>query len=504
MFMKKIRRFFSFTLVCVLAGLLIFFGKNFVFAEEESENLEIVCALEEIDESCNFISHEECQALLEKCKDYYEQESAAIEEDITETKTKERSYSNQVYLLNRKISQLNNEIYESNLIIKDIGIQVEDTEVSIEKTSLKIKETEKSLVEVLRIIYQEDQESLLEILLSEEKFSDFFNDLMSLEALSNQNKKLLQEIKTLKTYLGEQKEDLSVERLDLEKVVRVQTFQQKQSSVLKQDQEYLLRLTQAEYQEHLEEKEKIEAVATEIRARLFSLAGDTKAPTFGEAISVANLVTSQISVRTAFLLAIISQESAMGRNVGQCYVTNKVTGAGTYKDGSPLSRLMQSKQDLPIFLSMVGDAFSQIPVSCWIPQCAVRWNGTLYFCGASVNSVGDILCAKSGYVPFGFGGAMGPAQFIPRTWNLYVDKVKYYTGNNSPDPWNIRDAFTASALLLFDKGASSQAYWDEYNAASRYYGGSNSYARQVMGRAECIQSFIDNGVMSSDCQDLIF
>ena len=47
--------------------------------------------------------------------------------------------------------------------------------------------------------------------------------------------------------------------------------------------------------------------------------------------------------------------------------------------------------------------------------------------------------------PYGWGGAMGPAQFIPSTWVLYEDKIKAITGKTA-DPWNIRDAFLASGI----------------------------------------------------------
>jgi len=103
----------------------------------------------------------------------------------------------------------------------------------------------------------------------------------------------------------------------------------------------------------------------------------------------------------------------------------------------------------------------------------------------------------------GYGGAMGPAQFIPSTWMLYADKLLNVLGK-AGDPWAIKDSFAAAALYLADLGATAQTSAKESSAASRYYGGSSSYARQVMNRAACIQSFIDAGTMSVDCERLIF
>jgi membrane-bound lytic murein transglycosylase B len=97
---------------------------------------------------------------------------------------------------------------------------------------------------------------------------------------------------------------------------------------------------------------------------------------------------------------------------------------------------------------------------------------------------------------------MGPAQFIPSTWNLFTDRLKKLLGQ-AADPWIIKDSFTAAALYLSDLGASAQTYAKESAAASRYYGGSSAYARSVLNRASCIQTFIDNDTMTSSCQSLI-
>ena len=500
--LKTIKKFFF-----VIFVLSVLFGVSLA----QAENLEEVCDIDNIDDQYESLSRTDYQQLLEKCKAYYEEKGSKIEDDIATTEQEEEGYQKQISLLSGEIGRLQNEIYQGNLRVEDLNLQVEDTTFSIEKTESEIKGVAGNLVQVLRIIYEEDQKSLLEIFLSENKISDFFDNLVSLELLGSKNKDLLGKIKNLRNYLEDQKQSLDGEKTDLEKVIKVQLYQEQQSNDLRKDQEYLLALTEVEYQQYLQEKKEVEAKEAQIKARIFNLAGISDAPTFGEAIQVADLVASQISIRPAFLLAIISQESAMGRNVGQCYVTDTVTGGGIYKGGHPIERIIRStvrqyqdKSDLALFLEMTGDNFSTTPVSCWIPQCAISWNGRLYFSGASVTSNGSIVCSKSGYVPFGFGGAMGPAQFIPSTWKMYEDKVTTYTGKSIASPWDVRDSFTASALYLSELGAYTQSYWDEYSAASRYYGGSDSYASGVMTRATCIQSFIDDGEMSYSCQSLIF
>jgi len=74
----------------------------------------------------------------------------------------------------------------------------------------------------------------------------------------------------------------------------------------------------------------------------------------------------------------------------------------------------------------------------------------------------------------------------------------------APDPWAIKDSFTASGLYLADLGASAQTAAAESRAAARYYGQAGAYNRSVMSRATCIQTFIDTSTMTATCQNLIF
>lgn len=93
----------------------------------------------------------------------------------------------------------------------------------------------------------------------------------------------------------------------------------------------------------------------------------------------------------------------------------------------------------------------------------------------------------------GWGGAMGPAQFIPSTWMGYKDRVAAITGKMA-NPWDIRDAFIASALKLRAGGAGTVE--GEWAAAMRYFsGGTNTryrfYGDNVVKTANEYQADID-------------
>ncbi|MBU3895899.1 lytic murein transglycosylase [Patescibacteria group bacterium] len=437
-----------------ILGLVLFL--SLLFSYVSAEDLTVVCRqISESANACANMTGQDCKALLEKCADFYDQETKRISEDLTKTAQEKKTLQNQVTSLKKKVQSLESQIYQGSVIIKDLALQITETSSSIDKITLQIKESKYQISSVLRSIYEEDQKSQVEILL-EGDLSDFFTNMAQLGGLNEKLGDLLKNTEDLKVYLQGQKDKMDSEKEQTERAVKLQTLQKKESESNKKEQENLLKLTEVQYQEQLTEKQNTEQKAATIRARIFDLIGVSKAPTFGEAYEIAKYVSNVTGVRPAFLLAILTQESNIGKNVGQCYVTNFSTGAGVNTKGKAQSRVMNPKYTAQ-FVSLttaLGMDPAKTPVSCWIP---------LYSKG----------------LPYGWGGAMGPAQFTASTWNLYKDKVSAVTGRTA-NPWNINDAFLAAGLLLKDNGASS----NEFNAAMRYFsGGSWPKSEEFYGRS---------------------
>lgn len=455
---------------------LIFPG--FIIAEDLSQT----CAtISESNTGCPNLSSTDCRAILEKCAAYYDQQSAQISQDITKTTQQKNTLQNQISAFKKKIQNLEYQIKQSNVMVKDLSLQIDDTKVSIDKTSIKINNSQTQIINILQSIYEEDQKPSVQILL-EGNLSDFFDNLAYLESLNFQVSGLLESTKDLKSYLTGQKDKMDGEVGQLQKTIALQSLQKQENEQNKKEQEQYLKLTEAQYQQQLKDKQEAETKASKIKAQLFQMLGVSKVPTFGEALEVAKTAANMVGIRPAFLLAIISQESAIGKNVGQCVLVDTSTGNGKrISTGGAVIRVMKPSRDISPFMQITaasGRDPYKTPVSCWIPA---------YVSGS----------------PSGWGGAMGPAQFIPSTWNLFTDRLKALLGT-APDPWGIKDSFTAAGLYLADLGASAQTSAKESSAASRYYGGSSAYARSVASRASCIQTFINNGTMSTNCQNLIF
>jgi membrane-bound lytic murein transglycosylase B len=190
-------------------------------------------------------------------------------------------------------------------------------------------------------------------------------------------------------------------------------------------------------------------------------------------LDFANFASKQTGVRPAFILAILTQESNLGENVGACYLRDYTTGAGVgVNSGITKSRVMSPNRDIQPFLALttaLGLDPQNMRVSCW-------------------------MSAYSGGQPVGWGGAMGPSQFIPSTWQTYSSKLAALLGVTTPNPWDPKSAIMATAYYLENLGADAQTFTAERTAALKYYAGSNwsksanaFYGDQVMAKAQSIQ-----------------
>ena len=416
---------------------------------------------------------EERQALEAELK-ILEEKISKYETDISGVQQEKKTLQSQISILQQKIGKLNTQVQQGTLMIKDLGIQIDETGKTIEKASDQLEQTKIKLKASLQALYQEDQKGGLEILLASEKISDFFGNLTNLEILNKEITQTLANVKSAKIVLENEKENLDKQKGTLQKTVSVQTLQKQQSEQNKKQQETILEQTKGKetlYQQYLNETKKR---ATEIRSRIFEMIGVPQAPNFGQAYEIAKYVNSITGIRPAFLLAVLTQESNIGKNVGQCYLNSDDSGTGTRISTGKQEAKVMKRTDITLFLQItqeLGRDPYHTPVSC------------------PIASVG------------GYGGAMGPAQFIAPTWMAYKDEVKAQTGRPA-DPWNITDAFLAAGIYLKSLGASSS----EWRAAMKYFSGSTwtkyeeFYGNNVIAIAEGYEDdikAIENGLVKA-------
>lgn len=396
-------------------------------------------------------------------KDYCKNELAQIEAELArlldlqqQQKKTSGTLKGDVDYLTSQINALKAKIKARVLAIAVLKVNISEKNTVINSLSSKIDREHASLGKLLRNTNEFDGENVVHLMLSDATVSDFYSDLESYNSIKQAVEDSLGIVTTAKKQTEAAKADL-VTKQNAETDAKAQ-LESAQETVAKSeaDKQQLLNISKSQEATYAQLAAQKKAQADKIRAALFPLVGASQQIDFGTALKYANEVQSKTGIDPAFLLSILKQESNLGANVGQCYLTDTTTGAGKGKNtGTPFTNVMKPGRDVGPFLDITGklgiNAY-QTPVSCPIAGVA------------------------------GYGGAMGPAQFIPSTWQLFIPRLQAALGHY-PNPWSPEDAFMASGLYLTDLGAIGTSQSAQNTAACKYYGSggaSCSYSNSVM------------------------
>jgi peptidoglycan hydrolase CwlO-like protein len=419
---------------------------------------------------------QQSRAELEKELADLEAQIKALGQNISATQQQGKSLKNDIGVLTTKISQSKLKIQSHLKAINQLSQNISQKNQTISALDAKIEREKESLAQIIRKTMYLEQYSLVDFGLQSKSLSSFFEDVDSFSTINRALQKSFEDIRANREELVVIKGEL-VEAKDQETEKKLaQELEKKKVESNQKEKNTLLTITknqEIEYKKVLAAREK---EASTIRARLFELR-DSGSISFGQAYDLAVLASKGTGVRPALVLAILMQESSLGVNVGACYLSDPTTGNGvSIKNGTLKPRTMNPTRDAPVFsslLSRLGRPIEKTPVSCWIAM-------------------------YSGGSPIGWGGAMGPSQFIPSTWKIFEKRIEGITGASQADPWNARDAITATALYLADLGAVTGNEASERNAACRYYSGRScangpgtSYGNSVMRKILGVQQDID-------------
>lgn len=411
---------------------------------------------------------EEKEARLKAELAQVEREIAEQQKILTVKQRESVSLERDVAILTAEINQAKLKIKAHNITIERLSKDINLKSATIGELSQKIEDSKGSLSQLIRKTNEIDKTSIVTVVLDGRDVSEIFRDLDSFDSVKESLHSLMVEVAEARDLTETEKGQLSNKRSQ-ESEARQQIEVQKKKVELKEaEKKRLLSLSKGEEKNYENVIKDRQAKAAAIRSALFSLR-DSSAIPFGTALEYANEVSKNTGVRASFLLAILTQESNLGQNVGSCFITNATTGEGKrITTGVPMSKVMSPTRDVPHFLT-ITKALGRDPYNT---RVSCPWE-------------------------VGWGGAMGPSQFIPSTWISYDSRIRSLVGA-TPDPWNPKHAFTASSLFLKDLGAAKGTFAAEREAALRYYAGGNwnqprnaFYGNEVMAKASQIQANID-------------
>lgn len=316
-------------------------------------------------------------------------------------------------------------INELSRNITNIKGQIDRTENELGKLNEDIKNKEddivtgkKRMAAIIRKMNRQRLDLKMTVLDSDKGIEEYIESRDSMEELQRSILNRLNELKQKRRELEKSKEEKAEAKNELDS----------QRSGLEQEKikkSWLLGEKNKDINKHDSKIDGIQRKIDNLNATLSSFLGgsfDTD-----DIVDAIKFASKRTGVRKEFLMAMLDKETDLGRFTGGC----------TYKN----TRMRTAdKEEFKKICKSLGYNYKKKKISCSLS--------------------------------YGYGGAMGVAQFMPTTWIGYKSAISRYTGHNPPDPWNLTDGVMGMAEKLKRAGASSKS--KEHYAAKVYYCGGPS------------------------------
>lgn len=397
-----------------------------------------------------------CDSRAQNTIEKKKQEIEALEKDIgskqSEIQKREKqefTYTNHLETLQTKFAR-NQE--EQQLVTDKIDLtklEIQATEEDISDTDKSLKHQQTILAGYLRELGRYDRTNKMLLLLNTESLTSFYNQVNYTENISDKTLNLVEKITDQKTELETQREYLVNKRIEQETLQYDLKLFAEEVARAQAELDIMRQRNSEEIQSLADAVNQTEELRTQLQQELFALTREGQSIEFQEAAAYARFASAHTGVRPELIMSIIKQETNFGNNVGN----------GTYK------------QDMK-------------------PD---QWETFVQICKELGRSPENT--PVSAQPSYGWGGAMGIAQFLPKTWLTVNTEVSQITGNKPADPWDPKDAFVAVGVKLQKMGAAGGNRDKEWEAAGRYFAGGNYqrfpwYADNVLDRADKYQDML--------------
>lgn len=399
---------------------------------------------------------------------------AAQQQLLDVAQNQRQTLQTQIDAFNAQIKRTQLQIQAISLTIAQLNDNIGAHNETLARLSARLVAEKESLAQILRQTQMLDQYTAVSVALGSKNVSDFFRDLDSFTSIKSSLAASFSQIERTSASTEAEKAELQERLAEQERLRTVAQLAKQSVQAQEREKQKLLAETkgvEANYQKIIAASQK---TAAQIRSELFLLRDSASIP-FGLALTYAKAAERATGTRAAVTLAVLKQETNLGENLG----------TGTWRvDMSPT-------RDRPVF-SYITQALGLDPDK--MPVSKKPW--------------------------YGWGGAMGPGQFIPSTWVCYggfvntttntcspssgagssfwqgpwryvdsKDRVRKLLGSSQPsDPWNAQVAIMATAMLMADNGAAKQTPAAERLAALRYFAG-------WAGASKPAYAFYGDGVM---------
>ena len=362
------------------------------------------------------------------------EEIAKLEQEINSLKNKRdttaaeaKLIDAQVKALATKLEQAELELGQTKLRLKKVSTEQASTEEQIDAIEQEVTEKRGILKGFLRLLYEQEQNSFVEVFLGSGTLGEALAQQSAYEELQKQTKDVINGLKETQEELLAKKNELEQQEQDLSSLTQLLSAQQNDIAQQKKTQQQFLSQKEAEKTVFEQKIAEAQEARKEIEQSIFTLKDAGVKVSLNNAIDMARYAGKLTGVRPALLMGVLKIESNVGTNIG----------SGKFPDD-------MHPQSREPFLRIT----KELGLDPYTAQISRR--------------------PASGK---GWGGAMGPGQIMPATWESIQPRLKALTGKELVSPYELADAFVATAIFLADRGATDPS--KEYEAVNRYIAGPN-------------------------------
>lgn len=431
--MKKLKTknnlLFLFFIIVLTIGFFSFV--NFSLAESDCDSITDEQEKKECEEK-----EQEKKEEIEDKKDDLNDKKEDLQKEIEKAEVQANILQNDLSIVQQSLNFTKTALADTQQEIESKEQEIDRNNKEIELLDQRNKIYQKALSSALRSFYYQQNESVTLTILNTESGSKFLGDLDSYNSIKQEILGLMDDIK-------ETKESVQNKKSQIESAIE----EKKDLYSLQQKQEQTLISEKVQTQDQIVRKQ---ATIAELNSKLAEVESDLSG-LLGESVEASDIVeaakiaSEKTGVRKSFILGMLVKETNLGRYTGGCTYEKSKMGDANAK----------------IFKRICEDLdynYKKKKVSCPLS--------------------------------YGIGGAMGVSQFMPTTWVGYESKVEQYTGHSPADPWSLTDGVMAMAIKLANDGASKKS--GEYDAARRYYCGSNINRSVCNNYADDVMYWADN------------
>ena len=401
------------------------------------------------------------KATIQEQMEALQKEIDGLDQKIELSQKEKQTLTRELEISNTEIKKRQLEVKKLSLAIADADREIKQKDTAIYAITARIVKIRGELAESIALLYRKQSSTILEAFLQYSSLSEFFYSIDSIETIQAEIKGSLDELRVARKEEESAKIDLEDFKEEQTSLKSLQELEKRVIERNKKEKDEILKLTkgkEALFQSILSQKKKNLA---SLKSQLFYL--ERTGVSAEDALKYAKLAADRAGIRVSFLLALLEVET------GRQYENGVITagthiGTGNWKADLydcyvRLGKRSTAENQKTAFFK-ITDALGFDPDK--MPVSRRYSNGA------------------------GCGGAMGPAQFMPSTWILFENKTAKLTGNNPPNPWNIEDAFTASAIFLAEAGATAKNEAGEKRAAQTYISGRPLCPAKGLARTVCL------------------